>query len=178
MGLLERASGASIWRGYDYFEEKKVLSTEELDLVITFNHKDGAETIPLKDVETALAEAGFGSDLVSLAVPIKDGVNDRLRLLFMHWNRGSKDLIAICRWHIATTSSKTGCCLNFCPPHGGAVPSGICRLQRQQSLCQPVLADSSLCTKETLRTAKVLVISCFSVKSCKNSGTEKTVDFL
>ena len=38
-------------------------------LVITFNHKDGAETITLEDVETALAEAGFGSDLVSLAVP-------------------------------------------------------------------------------------------------------------
>ena len=31
MGLLECASGASIWRGYDYFEEKKVLSTEEID---------------------------------------------------------------------------------------------------------------------------------------------------
>ena len=40
-------------------------------LVITFNHKDGAETITLEDVETALAEAGFGSDLVSLAVPNK-----------------------------------------------------------------------------------------------------------
>ena len=38
-------------------------------LVITFNHKDGAETITLEDVETALAEAGFGSDLVSFAVP-------------------------------------------------------------------------------------------------------------
>ena len=38
-------------------------------LVITFNHKDGAETITLEEVETALAEAGFGSDLVSLAVP-------------------------------------------------------------------------------------------------------------
>ena len=40
-------------------------------LVISCNHKDGAETITLEDVETALAEAGFGSDLVSLAVPIK-----------------------------------------------------------------------------------------------------------
>ena len=38
-------------------------------LVITFNRKDGAETITLEDIETALAEAGFGSDLVSLAVP-------------------------------------------------------------------------------------------------------------
>lgn len=31
MGLLECASGASIWRGYDYFEEKKVLSIEEIE---------------------------------------------------------------------------------------------------------------------------------------------------
>ena len=38
-------------------------------LVIYCNHKDGAETITLEDVETALAEAGFGSDLVSFAVP-------------------------------------------------------------------------------------------------------------
>ena len=38
-------------------------------LVISCNHKDGTETITLEDVETALAEAGFGSDLVSLAVP-------------------------------------------------------------------------------------------------------------
>ena len=38
-------------------------------LVIYCNHKDGAETITLEDIETALAEAGFGSDLVSFAVP-------------------------------------------------------------------------------------------------------------
>ena len=31
MGLLECASGASIWRGYDYYEEKKVLSMDEID---------------------------------------------------------------------------------------------------------------------------------------------------
>ena len=41
-------------------------------LVISCNHKDGEETITLEDVETALAEAGFGSDLVSFAVPVKD----------------------------------------------------------------------------------------------------------
>jgi len=40
-------------------------------LVISCNHKDGEETITLEDVETALAEAGFGSDLVSFAVPLK-----------------------------------------------------------------------------------------------------------
>ena len=28
--------------------------------VIYYNHKDGAETITLKDIEAALAEAGFG----------------------------------------------------------------------------------------------------------------------
>ena len=42
---------------------------------------------------------------------------DSLRLLFMRRNRDSKDIIAICRWHIAATSSKTGCHLNFCPSH-------------------------------------------------------------
>ena len=30
MGLLECASGASVWRGYDYFKEKKVVSLEEI----------------------------------------------------------------------------------------------------------------------------------------------------
>ena len=38
-------------------------------LVITYNHQDGAKTITLEDVETALAEAGYGLDLVSAAVP-------------------------------------------------------------------------------------------------------------
>ena len=30
MGLLEFASGASIWRGYDYFKEKKIKTLEEI----------------------------------------------------------------------------------------------------------------------------------------------------
>ncbi len=30
MGLLECASGASVWRGYDYYKEKKVVSIEEI----------------------------------------------------------------------------------------------------------------------------------------------------
>ena len=38
-------------------------------LVITFNHKDGAETITLNDIEAALADVENGSDLVSFAVP-------------------------------------------------------------------------------------------------------------
>ena len=40
-------------------------------LIITFNHKDGVETITLNDIEAALAEAENGSDLVSFAVPKK-----------------------------------------------------------------------------------------------------------
>ena len=40
-------------------------------LIITFNHKDGVETITLNDIEAALAEAENGSDLVSFAVPEK-----------------------------------------------------------------------------------------------------------
>ena len=43
-------------------------------LVITFNHKDGAETITLDDIETALAGKENGSDLVSSAVP-KNGLS-------------------------------------------------------------------------------------------------------
>ena len=31
MGLLECASGASVWRGYDYYKEKKVVSLEEIE---------------------------------------------------------------------------------------------------------------------------------------------------
>ena len=51
-------------------------------LVIYCNHKDGAETITLEDIETALAEAGFGSDLVSFAVPNKKQGYQRVSLLF------------------------------------------------------------------------------------------------
>ena len=40
-----------------------------LKLVITFNHKDCAETITLSYIETALAEKENGSDLVSSGVP-------------------------------------------------------------------------------------------------------------
>ena len=31
MGILECASGASVWRGYDYYKEKKVLNLKELE---------------------------------------------------------------------------------------------------------------------------------------------------
>ena len=57
-------------------------------LVITFNHKDGAQTITLEDVETALAEAGFGSDLVSFAVPEKTPfLSEWCFFLYAGWTR-------------------------------------------------------------------------------------------
>ena len=34
MGLLECASGASVWRGYDYYKEKKVVNLEETEVNI------------------------------------------------------------------------------------------------------------------------------------------------
>ena len=49
--------------------ESQVIQAADDRLVISCNHKDGEETITLEDVEPALAEAGFGSDLVSFAVP-------------------------------------------------------------------------------------------------------------
>ena len=53
-------------------------------LIITYNHKDGAKAITLEDIEIALAEAGYGLDLVSAAVPIKDGANDRFTPSFIY----------------------------------------------------------------------------------------------
>ena len=55
-------------------------------LVISCNHKDGAETITLEDVETALAEAGFGSDLVSFGVPLKKPETLRFQAFFLLFN--------------------------------------------------------------------------------------------
>lgn len=34
MGLLECASGASVWRGFDYYKEKKVVILEEIEVNI------------------------------------------------------------------------------------------------------------------------------------------------
>lgn len=53
-------------------------------LVITFNHKDGAETITPGDIDTALAEKKNGSDLVSSAVP-KTGYPMRDDPLLFFW---------------------------------------------------------------------------------------------
>ena len=56
-------------------------------LVITFNHKDGTETITLNDIEAALAEAENGSDLVSFAVPKKQ-IPIRVSVFLLH--RGTR----------------------------------------------------------------------------------------
>lgn len=46
MGLLECASGASVWRGYDYFEEKKVLNIEEIEPDIFYATVSGNSSSP------------------------------------------------------------------------------------------------------------------------------------
>ena len=56
-------------------------------LVITFNHKDGAETITLNDIEAGLAEAENGSDLVSFAVPKKQ-IPFRVSAFLLCWQIG------------------------------------------------------------------------------------------
>lgn len=52
-------------------------------LVITFNHKEGAEIITLEDVETALSDADKGSDLVSFAVLEKPFSARRTAFLYL-----------------------------------------------------------------------------------------------
>ena len=60
-------------------------------LIITFNHKDGAQTITLSDIETALAEQENGSDLVSYGVPVNSRKSLRFPRFFrtfmadLHW---------------------------------------------------------------------------------------------
>ena len=98
-------------------------------LVITFNHKDGAETITLEDVETALAEAGFGSDLVSLAVPNKreDTLMGILSFISPSGRGGTRTIKCKCPVDTCLMRARPHQHLNFCP--GGAemlrVPSGI-----------------------------------------------------
>ena len=58
--------------------------------------------------------------------------------------RDSKDEIAICRWHIAATSSKTGCYLHFCPMGRNANESlPVYRQTVDRNINQTIL-----CTKE------------------------------
>ena len=78
-------------------------------LIITFNYKEASKTVTLKEVNGSIIECA--------GVPIKDAVDDTIHCVFYLCNGGrdSNNQIAICRWHIAATSSKTGCYLNFCP---------------------------------------------------------------
>ena len=62
-------------------------------LVISCNHQDGEETITLEDVETALAEAGFGSDLVSLAVPKNADILSDICIFYFSRGRSSNHLM-------------------------------------------------------------------------------------
>ena len=82
-------------------------------ILIGYNFQDGTRTITLTDVQTATDESG--SDLEMFGVPKRPDTIWYLVFLYFRGGRDSKDQIAICRWHIAATSSKTGCYLNFCP---------------------------------------------------------------
>ena len=86
-------------------------------LVITFNHKDGAETITLEDIETALAEAGFGSDLVSFAVPKRGRPYGRP--LFCYPRKGLEDFNPTARWAVRHRQSRRRCILTMCLQHMG-----------------------------------------------------------
>ncbi len=46
MGVLECASGASVWRGYDYYKEKKVLSIRHSEDGIIYATVSGSSTTP------------------------------------------------------------------------------------------------------------------------------------
>lgn len=46
MGLLECASGASVWRGYDYYKEKKVVALEEIGTNIFSAKVSGNSSAP------------------------------------------------------------------------------------------------------------------------------------
>ena len=69
-------------------------------LVITFNHKDGAQTITLNDIETALAEKENGSDLVSSAVP-KTVYSIRDTPFLYSQSKGLENSNATVRWTVA-----------------------------------------------------------------------------
>ena len=64
MGLSKQSHSQRL---IDTFVNRIYLNDDKL--IITFNHKDGAQTITLNDIETAFAEQEHGSDLVSSAVP-------------------------------------------------------------------------------------------------------------
>ena len=77
-------------------------------LVLTYNFKDGTQTMTLKEIEDALS-----SDMTCFAPPKK---NHHLSVvIFFGGARTRTHLNAICLWHIAATSSKTGGIYTICP---------------------------------------------------------------
>lgn len=48
MGLIECASGASVWRGYDYYNKKKVKNLKENDVGVFTADVIGTENTPYK----------------------------------------------------------------------------------------------------------------------------------
>lgn len=64
--ILDTSKPAHRQRLIDTFINRIYLCDDKL--VITYNHKDGAETIALDSVETSLAKKENGSDLVSSGV--------------------------------------------------------------------------------------------------------------
>lgn len=65
--ILDTSKPAHRQRLIDTFVNRIYLYDDKL--VITYNHKDGAETIALDNVETSLAKKENGSDLVNSGVP-------------------------------------------------------------------------------------------------------------
>ena len=87
--ILDMSKQSHRQRLIDTFVNRIYLYDDKL--VITFNHKDGAETITLNDIEAALSERENGSDLVSFAVP-KNQMPIRVSG-FLFWKRDSNNQI-------------------------------------------------------------------------------------
>ena len=94
--VLDMSKQAHRQRLIDTFVNRIYLYDDKL--VITFNHKDGAETITLNDIETALAEAENGSDLVSFAVPKMGDTFRCLPFLILRWGLEQSD--PTCQWQV------------------------------------------------------------------------------
>lgn len=73
-------------------------------LVLTYNFKDGTQTITLKEIEDALS-----SDMTCIAPPVKKHHPVGWCFLTLGKSGTRTHFNVICRWHITTASSKTGC---------------------------------------------------------------------
>lgn len=64
MGLLECASGASVWRGYDYYNEKKVKNlTETASGVFTADVFGTASEPYVVEIDGSSLTMNFSTDL-------------------------------------------------------------------------------------------------------------------